>query len=357
MSSHFHSLKINQVVKNTNDTVVVTFDVPEQLKSKFHFKQGQYLTVEKEINGALVRRSYSICTSPFDNQLSVAIKQVENGIFSTYANNNLKQGDILQVMEPNGKFYTELTVDAQKSYLTIACGSGITPIISIIKTILVSEPNSQVTLVYSNSKKQSIIFLEALEALKNKHVGRFQIIYLLSREQTESPINFGRIDEQKLTQLQKLIDYQKVDDFFICGPETVILNTKAFLVSKNINEKQIHFELFGTQKNTKQKTQSDSVINTVDNSEVSIIVDGRTLTFNIGNKNQNILDAALAQGADLPYACKGGVCSTCKAKLIEGKVHMDINYALEKEEVEQGYILTCQSHPTTSKVLVDFDIK
>jgi ring-1,2-phenylacetyl-CoA epoxidase subunit PaaE len=311
------------------------------------------------LNGEEIRRTYSLCSSPLDNKWRVAIKKVEGGSFSAFANETLKEGDVLEVMEPVGKFYTELDTSNKKNYLAFAAGSGITPVISIIKTTLGTEPSSTFTLVYGNRSRSSIIFFEELEGLKNKFIDRFNFINILSRERTDSSVNFGRIDIGKLTELEKLIDYKRMDEIFICGPEEMIFCVKNFLEQKDINEKKIHFELFTTS-GTKTSNFKPQTSNEVSGPQSKIIVkvDGRSFDFDLSlNSDITILDAALKQGADLPFACKGGMCCTCKAKLLEGEVEMDVHWGLEHEEVEQGYILTCQSHPKTETVVVDFDIK
>jgi len=289
----------------------------------------------------------------------VAIKKVDGGLFSSFANETLKAGDELEVMEPVGKFYTELNSANKKNYLAFAAGSGITPVISIIKTTLRTEPDSTFTLVYGNRSRSSIIFFEELEGLKNKFIDRFNLINILSRERTDSSINFGRIDIGKLTDLEKLIDYKMMDEIFICGPEEMIFCVKNFLEQKNIAEKNIHFELFTTSGQKKSKTKNQKLkIENGPVSKITVKLDGRSFDFDLSlNSDTTILDAALKQGADLPFACKGGMCCTCKAKLIEGEVEMDVHWGLEHDEIEQGYILTCQSHPKTGKVVVDFDIK
>ena len=360
MSIHFYPLRIKKVNRETDQCVSVEFEIPENLASSFQFKQGQSLTMRTILNGEEVRRTYSLCSSPLDNKWKVAIKKVEDGLFSSFANENLKAGDVVDVMEPVGKFYTELYTANKKNYLAFAAGSGITPVISIIKTTLRAEPNSTFTLVYGNRSRSSIIFFEELEGLKNKFIDRFNLINILSRERTDSQLNFGRIDIGKLSELEKLIDYKKMDEIFICGPEEMIFCVKNFLEQKDISEKKIHFELFTTSGQKKQGTRSKEQETTNDGpqSKITVKVDGRSFDFDLSlNSDTTILDAALKQGADLPFACKGGMCCTCKAKLIEGEVEMDVHWGLEHEEVDKGYILTCQSHPKTEKVVVDFDIK
>src|ERR1041385_2205905 len=245
MSLHFHSLKIKELRKETPDCVSVLFEIPDALRETFLFKQGQSLTMRTFLNGDEVRRTYSICSSPIDNEWRVAIKKQESGLFSSFANEKLKAGDELEVMEPVGKFYTELDPSNKKNYLAFAAGSGITPVISIIKTTLRTEPKSQFTLVYGNRNKSSIIFKEGLEGLKDKFIDRFRIIHILSRERTDAPINSGRIDTNKLSELNKLINYKNTDEFFICGPEEMIFCVRDFL-EVAIERSKIHFELFTT---------------------------------------------------------------------------------------------------------------
>lgn len=359
MSIHFHPLTIKEIRKETTDCVSVAFVIPEELKNDFVFRQGQSLTMRAMINGEEVRRTYSICSSPLENEWRVAIKKVSGGLFSTFANENIGKGDTLDVMEPVGRFYTELHPENAKNYVAFAAGSGITPVISIIKTTLATEPQSNFTLIYSNRNRKSIIFFEELEALKNKYMQRFNLVHVLSREKTDTAINFGRINTDKLNELFGIVDYDKTDEFFICGPEEMIFCIKDYLEARGIDKKHIHFELFTSpgQKKTIASTD-DSWLITGPVSNITIKLDGRSLDFDLSlNSNTTILDAALKQGADLPYACKGGMCCTCKAKLLEGEVAMDVHWGLEEEEVEKGYILTCQSHPKTEKVVVDFDIK
>ncbi len=358
MAIHFHPLAVKEIQKQTDDCVSVSFVVPEELKKDFSFVHGQNITLRATINGEEIRRSYSICSAPFENELKVAVKKVAGGKFSHYVNTELKAGTLVEVLPPTGKFNTPLDKDHKKNYLAFAAGSGITPVLSIIKTTLQTEPASNFTLVFSNRDKASIIFFEELEALKNKYLCRFNYINLFTREHTEADIFFGRIDQSKLDQLAKLVDYTRQDEFFICGPEAMIFCVKDYLQEKGIDAKKIHFELFTTpgskqdKKPLKDEVQSSGIQTTV-----TIKLDGRSLSFPMGSTSNSILDEALKQGADLPFACKGGVCCTCKAKLLKGKVEMDVNWGLEQEEIEQGFILTCQSHPVTPEVLIDFDAR
>ncbi|WP_462250971.1 1,2-phenylacetyl-CoA epoxidase subunit PaaE [Ferruginibacter sp.] len=357
MAVHFHTLKIKAIKKETPDCVSIAFDIPEELKTIFSFEQGQNITLKKNIDGEELRRSYSICSAPFENELKVAVKKVTDGKFSCYANDTLKEGDAIEVLPPTGKFNTRLQASNNKQYAAFAAGSGITPVLSIIKTTLQAEPQSSFTLIFGNRNRSSIIFFEELEALKNIYLQRFNFINILSREKTEITINYGRIDKQKLTDLNKIINYNSIDDYFICGPEEMIFCVKDFLEQLGIEKKKIHFELFTTPGQNKIKEQTTANVNSGAKSKVTIMADGRSFDFDLAFNSATILDAALQQGADLPFACKGGMCCTCKAKLLEGEVKMDVNWGLEDEEVKQGFILTCQSHPLTEKVVVDFDIK
>lgn len=358
MSIHFHPLPVKDVRRETPECVSISFDVPEDLKEHYVYKQGQSLTVRTHINGQEVRRSYSVCSSPYDGELRIAVKHIDGGVFSNYANTQLQRGDVLEAMPPVGKFYTELDAAHKKSYVAIAAGSGITPILSIIKTTLLTEPDSAFTLVYGNRNRHSIIFKEELEALKNRFMNRFRIIHVLSREKMDAPINFGRINGEKCEALfSKAIDVNATDEFFLCGPEEMIFAVRDCLTAKGVDKKHIHFELFNTSSSKKQVASSKTETTNEVKSKITIKLDGSSFDFDLGFEGESILDAALKQGADLPYACKGGVCCTCRAKLVEGEVDMDVNYALEQEEIEHGFILTCQSHPRTEKVVVDFDVK
>lgn len=359
MSIHFHALSVKDIRKETGDCVSIAFAIPDDLKETFSYKQGQYITLRTNINGEEIRRSYSVCSSPLDNELRVAVKKVTQGIFSTHANEQLKKGDTLDVMPPMGKFYTALDPSNKKQYTGFAAGSGITPLLSIIKTTLRTEPHSSFTLVYGNRNRHSIIFKEELEALKNLYIDRFRVIYILSREKTDAAVNFGRIDADKCNELcNKNLDINKTDAFFLCGPEDMIFSVKEQLEKLGVDEKKIHFELF-----TASGKRQSSVVNRESlgkeevKSKITIKLDGVSFDFDLGFEGEAILDAALKHGADLPYACKGGVCCTCRAKLVEGEVDMDVNYGLEQEEIEQGFILTCQAHPRTEKVVVDFDAR
>ena len=361
MATHFRTLKIKDIRKETTDCVSVSFEIPDEWTKEFQFKQGQNITVKTVLEGEEIRRSYSICSSPLDNELRIAVKKIPNGKFSSYANQQLKKNIRMEVLPPTGQFFTELNPSNKKNYLAFAAGSGITPIISIIKTALAVEQQSSFTLVYGNRTHKSIIFKEELEALKNCYMDRLSIQYIFSREKTDASLNQGRIDASKCTELfKKLIDLNAIDEFFICGPEDMIFSLKNWLDAQGVEKKKIHFELFTVpgQKSETVKPKEDQEKNKAGGkSKVTVRLDGIAFDFNLSYDGEPILDAALKQGADLPFACKGGVCATCKAKLMSGKVEMENNYALEPEELEAGFILTCQSHPRTDQVVVDFDLR
>ena len=355
---HFHPLKIKEVRRETDDCVSLLFEIPNDYKEQFAFKQGQSLTMRTKLNGEEIRRTYSICSSPLEKEWRVAVKKVEGGIFSSHANEILKAGDELEVMPPVGKFYTELHPTNKKNYLAVVAGSGITPVLSIIKTTLLTEPQSSFTLLYGNRNRASIIFKEELEALKNKFIDRLTIHHILSREITDAPVYHGRIDKEKCELLfNKLIDLDSVNECFICGPEQMIFSVKDFLEAKGVDKKHIHFELFTTpgQQAYTSKPKAGPSTDKGPKSKIKVKLDGVIFDFELSQGGDTVLDAALKQGADLPFACKGGVCCTCRAKLVKGEVKMDVNYGLEEEEIEAGFILTCQSHPTTAEVFVDFD--
>lgn len=353
MARGFHKIKVKDIQKTTKDCSVVSFDIPEELQEEFNYQSGQYLTLKANVNGEDLRRSYSLCSCPLDQQWQVAVKKIEDGRFSTFVNDELKVGDELEVMAPNGRFYKEIS-DKKKNYVAFAAGSGITPMHSIIKTHLTQEPESTFKLFYVNRNIQSIILKEEIEALKNQFMGRFELYHFLTREARDAALFNGRLTEDKMRSIgELLVDYKSIDDFFICGPAEMIFMVRDFLEGVGVEKEKIHFELFGSP--NQQKTVKKVSENKDDLSDVSIINGGITTSFKMAMDGNDILDAALANNADLPFACKGGVCCTCRAKLIEGEVEMRVNYALEPEEVENNYILTCQAIAKSDKIIVDFD--
>ncbi len=351
----FYNIKVQKITKETADTVSITLDVPENLKEHFEYKQGQYLAFKQTINSEELRRSYSLCSSPVtDNALQVAVKQVEGGKFSTWANNELKEGDVLETMAPAGNFYTEVSANQKKKYVLFGAGSGITPLLSIIKTILATEAESEVVLVYGNRSNESIIFNDQLNDLVGSSNGRFKRIDVLSRENISDPIFSGRIGKEKCIEIdlksQKILD---ADEFFLCGPESMIMDVKGWLESNDVSKNNIHFELFTTPVAAAKKTVDPNIKIT---SKVTVIMDDEEFEFDLSSKGDSILDASVDAGIDAPYSCKGAVCCTCKAKIVEGSARMEMNYALDDKEVADGYVLTCQAHPTSEKCVVDYDV-
>lgn len=365
MSSHFASLTIEDIRRETADCVSIAFTIPPEWQQAFRFRQGQNITIRTMMGNTEIRRSYSICSSPLDKELRIAVKKVPGGVFSTFANEDLKIGATLDVLPPSGQFYTELNPTNRKRYLAFVAGSGITPVLSLIKTTLATEPGSHFTLVYGNRHRPSIIFRDELEALKNRYLSQLSLHHILSREEMDIPLYQGRIDADKCEALcGPLVDIASMDEIFLCGPGEMIFMLKDWLEKKGVASRKIHFELFhpltdGTTAmaaaQKKEKTGGPRLGDNV--SQVTVRLDGINHAFELPYEGDSILNAALLQGADLPYACKGGVCCTCKARLIEGRVEMDVNYALEADEIAAGFVLTCQSHPRSARVIIDFDSK
>ena len=357
---HFHPLRITDVRQETDDTVSIAFDIPAEQRELFAYQAGQYLTLRTHLDGEEVRRSYSLCSAPYEQQWRVAVKQVENGRFSTFANTTLKAGDTLEVMPPQGRFVVHPQASGADQMVFFAAGSGITPVISLIKQILFTEPATRVTLFYANRKKTDVIFLEELEELKNRYMQRLSLHYVFSRESQSSPLFEGRIDGTRCKNLvDRFITQPAGQQYFICGPEEMIHAVKDTLHAGGVPEGQVHFELFTTpvsDMHPEQAGQAKARDKRPDGvAKVQVQLDGRVFSFDLPYNGQAILDASMQTGADLPFSCKGGVCCTCRAKLVKGEVDMDINYALEPWEVEQGFILTCQSHPKSEEIFVDFD--
>lgn len=360
--TQFYPLTVAGVEPETDSAIKVSFKVPAELADTFKFRQGQYLTLESTIEGEAVRRSYSICSGINDDAMQIAIKRVEGGVYSNFANDSLKAGDVIKVMPPQGGFYTELDPAASRNYLFISAGSGITPVISNVKSILEEEPRSRVTLLFGNQRTNTIMFRETLSFLKNRFMTRFHWVNILSKEDQGSDVLNGRLNNRKGGELnQQLIDLSAFDEYFICGPESMISEVSRGLRTVGVSEDNIHYELFASSAEdaravvNKHHARAKEYGGKV--SEVTVIMDGRSSTFDLTADGENVLDAGMNNGLDLPYSCKGGVCSTCKAKVIEGEVDMDITHGLEPGEMEQGFILTCQAHPISEKVVVDFDQK
>jgi ring-1,2-phenylacetyl-CoA epoxidase subunit PaaE len=356
--SKFHTIKIADIYKETKDCSVISFEIPVELQEEFQYSQGQHLTLKSSIDGKEERRSYSLCSSPIENKWKVAVKRINGGVFSTFVNEKIKKGDSLELMPPNGDFFIPVNPSKSKNYIAFAAGSGITPILSIIKTHLAIEPNSTFKLFYLNRSVKSIIFKEEIELLKNKYFDRFEIFHFLTKEHRSIELLNGRFTKEKLQVLtSKIIDVPAVDDCFICGPEEMIFLIRDELVAAGLSKDKIHFELFSTGNSEEDKQRISKVLeHKVVGTEVTIIDGGKEFHFTMDDDFDNILDGALAAGADLPFACKGGVCSTCRCKIISGTVEMKINYALDENEVAKGLILSCQAVPTSKNVLVEFGV-
>lgn len=354
----FHKLKVREIRRETADCVSVSFEVPESLREAFSFAPGQHLTLRRVFEGEDVRRSYSICTAPPEGDLRVAVKRIEGGRFSTFVNEKLRAGDELEVMTPLGNFYSAPGNGRKGRQLAaFAAGSGITPVMSILKSVLGNEPGSSFTLFYANRSPDSIIFLEEIEGLKNRYLDRLSVYHVLSRQQSDSPLFSGRIDAGKCRAFcRTLLDVEDTDAFYLCGPIALVETLRSTLEEEGADRRKIHVELFAAPGEPLRDTEKTQEATPLIEARIGIRVDGRSFEFPLASRGENILDAALRAGANLPFACKGGVCCTCKARLLEGEVTMDRNYGLEPDEVEAGYILTCQSHPLTQVVKVDFDV-
>jgi ring-1,2-phenylacetyl-CoA epoxidase subunit PaaE len=357
--SRFHPLEVTDVRKETRDAVVVTLRPRAQDAHLFDFTQGQYLTFRKEFDGVELRRSYSICAGKDEGVLRVGVKRVDGGAFSTWANEELKVGATLDAMPPMGAFHTAIEPSASKHYLGFAGGSGVTPLLSILKTTLKREPKSQFTLVYANRQISSIMFREELEDLKNEYLGRLTVLHVLESEGQEIDLFTGLIDGAKCKRLfADWIDLDGVSTAFICGPEPMMLAIAASLREHGLKDDQIKFELFASGQPGLAKQRAKAAITAGRGGETTAVtatLDGSTRSFTMPRHGQSVLDAALAQSLDAPYACKAGVCSTCRAKIIEGEAEMLINHALEDYEVRAGYVLTCQCYPLTDTLVVSYD--
>lgn len=356
MTPKFHKLKVKDIRQETQDTVSVALSVPAEFADDYQYQPGQYLTFRTIIEGEEVRRSYSICMGLHENELRVAVKKMVHGKFSTFANSVLKVNDEIEVMTPMGTFTTEIDENTQKSFLFFAGGSGITPVMSLIKTILYTAKRSNVTLIYGNRGFEHIIFRDELEGLKNQYMDRFSLMHVFSNEKIGNKLQEGLLDKDKVKQIYAaVLQEQDIDEVFVCGPEPVIFAVKDVFEEAGIKPKNIHFELFTspTQNNKSPLPKATSIQKVEAN--VKIILDGEEVLLQLEGDGMSILDAASKAGADVPFSCKGGVCCTCKAKVLEGEARMDVNYALEEDEVEAGYILTCQAHPVSEKLVVSYD--
>ncbi|ADB32039.1 phenylacetate-CoA oxygenase/reductase, PaaK subunit [Kribbella flavida DSM 17836] len=349
----FHPLTVKAVDAITEDSVAITFDVPAELAAEYEFQAGQHLTVRRV--GEDLRRSYSICSPAGSGVLRIGVKRIPGGEFSSYAASELKPGDTIEVMTPLGRFGTTLDPQHDRHYAFVAAGSGITPVLSLVATILREEPLSRVTLVYGNRTAGSVMFADELADLKDRYAERLHLVHVLSRESTEVELFSGRIDRGRLRRmLDTILPVKTVDEWFLCGPYAMVVGAQDLLLEQGVAREQVHAELFHVGDEAPVTRVEQTVVDE-DAAEVTVILDGRRSTFGLTEHGRPVLDATLAVRSDAPFACKGGVCGTCRAKVVEGTVRMDTNWALEPDEIAAGYVLTCQSHPTTPKVTLDFD--
>ena len=355
----FHRLTIRDVRPETADAISVAFDVPPELRDAYRFRHGQFLTLRETIDGEDLRRSYSVCVGVPEyeshGELRVAIKRVAGGRFSNWANEALAPGRSIDVMTPDGRFTTELDPAGARRYVGFAGGSGITPMLSLIKTILSGEPRSRFTLVYGNRSVGSIMFLETLEALKNTYMDRLRLVHVLSDEPQEVDLLSGLLDEARCRELMRtVLSDEAIDEAFVCGPAPMMDAAEAALAGAGVPRARIHVERFGTP-SPSGAPKAAVAVDPAASARVVMIVDGKERHLRVPFEGPAILDAGLSAGAHLPYACKGGVCCTCRAKVLEGEVRMDKNYTLEPHEVAAGFVLTCQAHPVSERVVVSYD--
>jgi len=351
----FHPLKIERIEPETNDSVRIALAVPAEHESDYEFLPGQHLPFEIEIGGRKLRRTYSICSGVDERPLEIGIRVQQGGAFSEHAASQLSVGDTLDAMPPAGHFHIDLDKSNARDYLGFAAGSGITPLLSMIKSVLEAEPQSRFTLFYGNRKQSTTMFIEDLYALKNRYPARLQLHFVFSREDQEFPIAAGRLDADKVRELwQHFCRGLEPDEAFVCGPDTMIEAVTGALVELGMSADHVHSERFGVPRED-AAARPPGTAKAADHAAVTVIMDGHKKTFEMRRDDENIVDAAAEQGIDLPYSCKGGVCATCRCHVREGEVTMAANYGLEPWEVESGYVLACQSRPVSDAVLLDYD--
>lgn len=346
---NFLKLIIKEVKRETKDAVSILFNVPSALKSNYTFDAGQYINLRLTLDNQEIRRAYSICSAPDSGELRIAVKAVKNGVFSQFANSKLKAGDVLEVGKPEGKFTFEPEQERQRNYAAFVAGSGITPVLSILKSVLKNEPKSSFVLVYGNKSPEETIFHQELHDLQLQFVGRLFVHFVYSQANVAATLS-GRIDKATVTSVLNTKHAElQFDKFYLCGPEEMITTVSSVLKEKNVKESAIKFELFtsSTQENTIKESLGG-------HSKITIMVDDEETSFEMSQK-QTILDAALKQGIDAPYSCQGGICSSCLARVTEGTAEMKKNSILSDSEIAEGLILTCQAHPTSETLRVDYD--
>jgi ring-1,2-phenylacetyl-CoA epoxidase subunit PaaE len=355
LTPRFHRLAVNDLRRESSDAVSLTFAIPSELESDYSFAPGQYLTLRTTMDGEEVRRSYSICSGPDDGELRIAVKKVDGGAFSSWAADELKAGDQLDVMTPTGRFGIAPAPEEARVYVGFAAGSGITPILSIVKGVLAREPKSRFFLFYGNRSTGGMLFREALEELKDRFMQRFSVFHVISGEEQDIPILHGRLDGEKVrVLLRSLVPAASVDHVFICGPTGMSEDIEATCRAIGLAEDRIHVERFVSGLGGKPRAKAVIAPSAPPKAIASLTVDGKRRDVPVA-EGESILDAALRAGMDLPFACKGGMCSTCRAYLVEGEAPMDVNYSLEPWELKAGFILTCQARPKSGKVVVDYD--
>jgi ring-1,2-phenylacetyl-CoA epoxidase subunit PaaE len=351
----FHRLAVHDLRRETPDAISLTFAIPDELSGDYHFAPGQYLTLRTTMDGEEVRRSYSICSGPDDGELRIAVKKVDGGAFSNWAADELKRGDELDVMTPTGRFGVAPAPEQARLYVGFAAGSGITPILSIVKGVLAREPKSRFFLFYGNRTAEGMLFREALEELKDRFLERLSVFHVISGEEQDIPILHGRLDGDKVRLLlRSLVPAASVDHVFICGPMGMSEDIETTCRAIGIAEDKIHVERFVSEFGGKARPKAVVAPGTPPKAIASLIIDGKRREVPVA-EGEAILDAALRAGMDLPFACKGGMCSTCRAKLVEGEAQMEFNYSLEPWELKAGFVLTCQARPTSERVVVDYD--
>ena len=354
--TEFHCLQVAEIRPETRDAMVVTFAVPPGLREAYHYRAGQHLTLRAHIEGQEVRRSYSICAAEQEQTLRVAIKRLDDGLFSNWVAEHLTPGSAIDVMRPQGHFNVPLMPEAARHHVAFASGSGITPILSLVKTTLAVEPRSRFTLIYGNRASSSVIFKDELEDLKDRYLTRFNLVFILSREQQDVDLFNGRIDGAKCEQLlRQWVEPTGIDVAYICGPQSMMEQVQAQLMAHGLDRSQIKLELFAAAMNTGPRRPRKPCTASDRGCEVTIVHHGLTRSFDMPRNRMSVLDAALDQGIELPYACKGGVCGTCRCKVLKGEVDMDANYSLEDYELARGFVLCCQSFPITDDLLIDLD--